>query len=221
MVQTESPREQRIHRLLATALVVLLLALVVSALGRMRLYQAEYGWTLARVHASALMMWISGCIVWFAATALRGDARRFTFGAVVSGLAILGALVIANPADLVVRSNAARVALGGDFDAEHAASLRDDAIPALLEVLPTVEPTLDLNDRCLLRARIERAGALRRKDGTTDWRNWNIARARASNAVERHAATTLRILGADPCSAVRPAAAPEVTPAAAGGPPPP
>lgn len=201
-VHPESALERRIHRALGTALVVLLLALVASAVGRMRLYQMEYGWTLPRVHATALMLWICGCIVWFAVTALRGDARRFAFGGITSGLALLGLLTAANPAALVVRANAARVAAGGDFDAKHAASLSDDAIPALLDILPAVEPTLDLAERCLVQRAVDKAGPRLREDGTSDWREWNLARSRAQRAVHKHAVSTARMLGAAPCPAV-------------------
>jgi hypothetical protein len=199
-VHPETVRERRIQRVLASTLVVLLLALVASALGRMRLYEVEYGWTLPRVNATALMMWISGCILWFAATVLRGDARRFALGSVVGGLGVLAVLVAANPADLVVRANAARIATGGDFDAVHAASLGDDAIPALMDVLPVIAPTLDLEGRCAIERGVEHAGPPRAKDGTTDWRAWNVGRMRARTSVERHAESITRILGAASCA---------------------
>ena len=217
-VHPESALERRIFRSLSTALVVLLLALVVSAVGRMRLYQMEYGWTLPRVHATALMLWICGCIVWFAATVLRGDARRFAFGGVTGGLAVLGMLIVANPASLVVRANAARVSAGGDFDAEHAASLGDDAIPALMDILPAVEPTLDLADRCLIQRAVDKAGPRLREDGTSNWREWNLARVRARRAVQEHAASTARILGAAPCPAVEASVAPPAAPPVTGAP---
>ena len=199
-VQPESTMERRIHRVLTAALVVLLLALVASAVGRMRLYQAEYGWTLPRVHASVLMMWICVSILWFAATVLRADARRFAFGVVTSGLVLLGGLVTVNPAALVVRANAARVAAGGDFDGGHAASLGADGVPELLRALPVVAPMLDLEGRCAIHQAVERAQRRPPEDQSNDWRVWNLSRMRANAAVERRTATTTRVLGESPCA---------------------
>jgi hypothetical protein len=201
-VQPDTPRERRIQRGLTGALVILLLALVCSALGRMRLYEVEYGWTLPRVHATVFMMWICGCIVWFAATVLRGDQRRFALGSIGGGLALLAALVAVNPAAMVVRANAARVMTTGEFDVAHAVSLRDDAIPALLGALPTIAPTLDSNERCLLQHAIADAGSMGEGDDRIDWRAWNLGRSRARAAVQRNAVSTARVLGDSPCPAV-------------------
>jgi len=199
-VRLDSPREARIHRALSAALVVLLLALVMSALGRMRLYQAEYGWTLPRVNASALILWIAGSLVWFAATVLRGRAQRFAFGSLVGGFAMFGTLVIANPASLVVRANAERVARGFDFDAEHAASLGPDALPSLLEVLPKVASQMDIAERCFVQRQIDAATA-QKGEWDPDWRQWNLARVRAIRAVRQLGPDASRWLGEAPCVA--------------------
>jgi hypothetical protein len=157
MVQLESARERLTHRVLTATLVVLLLALLASASGRLRLYQAEYGWTLPRVEATVLMMWICTTIIWFAATVLRGRAERFTFGAIVAGLVLFGGMVASNPAAMVLRANAARIADGEEFDAQHAAQLGNDGLPTLLAALPLVAPTLDLPGKCSIQRTIDRA----------------------------------------------------------------
>ena len=199
-VRPETPREHRVHRALATALTVLLLALVVSALGRMRLYQVEYGWTLPRVHATALILWLSGCIAWFAATVLRGDPRRFAFGSLAGGLGVLAALVLVNPADLIVRANAARVADGRDFDAEHAAWLGADAVPALIAVLPTVGPTLDAKEKCTIQSILrDNRGSRSTGADESDWRVWSLAKSRARSAARDAEPRLAAVLGTAPC----------------------
>ena len=213
-VRPESAVERRVHRGLAAALVVLLLALVMSAAGRMRLYQHEYGWTMDRVHATVLMLWIGGCILWFAATVLRGQAQRFAFGAITGGLALLGGLAVTNAAALVVRANAARVANGHDFDGIHAMSLGYDGLPALLDVLPVIAPTLDANERCFISAELTRIRA--RPDGASDWRAWNLSRDRARSAVVRREAWTARHLGNAACPTTQ--AAPPATVTEPGSP---
>jgi hypothetical protein len=201
-VQPESVSAKRAHRVLMSALVILLLALVASALGRMRLYQAEYGLTLSRVHATAFMMWICGCIIWFAATVLRGRPARFAFGSIVGGLVILGLLIVANPAALVVRANAVRAAEGRDFDASDAAALGDDALPELLAVLPAVSGSLDLRERCDVSRAIDEAGIVGGDGRPVDWRGWNLARTRARSAAKRNGDMAAKIVGTQPCPAV-------------------
>jgi hypothetical protein len=191
----------------------------------MRLYQAEYGWTLPRVEAVVLMLWICTTIGWFAATVLRGRPERFVFGAIVAGLGLFGGMVVSNPAASVVRANAARIADGHEFDAFHAAQLGSDGLPALLEALPVIAPTLDLQGKCSIQQVIDRARGVQALPATTaatlpdasqpaattaaapaaaaerlDWRAWNLSRARAKAAAERHAATIERVLGTAPCA---------------------
>ena len=192
----ESEKQQRIHRMLVGALIGLLLIMMASALRRMWLYQAEYGWTLARVHATALMIWIGGSILWFAATALRGRAERFMLGSIGGGLAILGALAIANPSAAIVRVNADRVAQGKDFDGAHAAALGADGLPTLLAVLPRVAATLDESERCAIRGAIARAREMTSPDGEgSDWRVLSVPRLRVRDALARHAAAAATTLG--------------------------
>ncbi len=194
--RVESERQQTMQRVLVAVLVGLLLLMMASALRRMGLYQAEYGWTLARAHATALMVWIGGSILWFAATALRGRPERFTLGSIAGGLAILAVLALSNPAAAVVRVNADRAAMGKDFDGLHAAQLGKDGLPALLEILPRVASKLDERERCEIRAMIhdETEDAMREGRGA-DWRVLTVSGLRARNALARHGAAAAQALG--------------------------
>ena len=202
--RVESERQRTIHRMLFAMLIGLLLLMMASALRRMWLYQAEYGWTLARVHATALMVWIGGSILWFAATALRGRAERFTLGSIAGGLAVLGTLVVANPASAVVRANADRVAIGQDFDGLHAAGLGTDGLPALLEALPRVASSLDERERCAIRRTIQNAAEAGMREGRgSDWRLLTYSRLRAREALSRHGAAAAVTLGGTGLCAAR------------------
>jgi hypothetical protein len=92
-----NPTTVRRFHLLAAVLIVLVALIVVSAAHRMRLYLDAYGLTQARVYASAVLVWATASIGWFAATVLRGRAERFAFGSVVSGFAVLAILNVVNP----------------------------------------------------------------------------------------------------------------------------
>ena len=192
----ESDRQRRIQRMLVGVLIGLLLLMMASALRRMWLYQAEYGWTLARVHATALMVWIGASIIWFAATALRGRPERFTLGSIAAGLGMLACLAVVNPAAATVRVNAERVALGKDFDGLHAAQLGTDGLPALLAILPVVAPSLDEGERCAIRRTIQTAAEASTAGGRwDDWRVLSLSRMRARAALSRHGARASALLG--------------------------
>jgi hypothetical protein len=172
VVRNESREHQRTFRQLAIVLLMLLAVVMASALARMRLYVGAFGLSEIRVYSTAFMLYLGGVFAWFAWTTLRGQRRRFAFGALVQGFVVLGGLHLLNPDAFIVRSNLARPPAERSFDGWYAASLSADAVPLLLEALPRLEP------RALCSV-AEGLLAQRRRLERDDWRNWNFARARA------------------------------------------
>jgi hypothetical protein len=80
-----------------------------------------------------------------------------------------------------VRANAAHARAGRSFDAEYAASLSADAVPALISVLPS----LGGDERCLAERALLR-GWTSTAVHDEDWRAWNFARWRARRAMATH-----------------------------------
>ncbi len=176
-------RDEKVFRLLAGTQVALLFVIMASAIGRMRLYQSEYGLTELRVYTTAFMFWLALVFVWFAWTVLaRRERARFAAGALIAGCLVAAALHLLNPDALIVRANAALVGRGHAFDAAYAASLSADAAPALLrDALPRLSP----NERC----RVARQLLARWSPDThaaPDWRTWNWSRAAAARLVAAH-----------------------------------
>jgi uncharacterized protein DUF4153 len=172
VVRNESREHQRTFRQLAIVLLLLLAVVMASALARMRLYVGAFGLSEIRVYSTAFMLYLAGVFAWFAWTTLRGQGRRFAFGALIQGFAVLGGLHLINPDAFIVRTNLARPPAERPFDGWYAASLSADAVPILLDALPRLEA----------RARCAAADGLlaqRRRLERDDWRNWNFARARA------------------------------------------
>jgi hypothetical protein len=117
---------------LAGLQVGLVLAITASALERLRLYYAGYGFTDARFYAMVLLLWIGAMLCWLAATVLRGRRDAFAFGALASGLATVALLVVVNPDALTARTQVARTAQAtapAPFDVAYATSLSGDAVP--------------------------------------------------------------------------------------------
>jgi hypothetical protein len=180
-LRRETPAHQRAFRSLAGLLLALLAVVMASALERMRLYVAAFGLTEDRLYATAFMAYLGGLCAWFAWTALRDRRRQFAFGALVQGFAVLAGLHLLNPDALIVRTNLARPTTEVPFDGRYAASLGADAVPALLDALPRLEP----------RAQCKAADGMRARWGSPhgdDWRNWNLSRARARRAVREREA---------------------------------
>jgi hypothetical protein len=121
------------------------------------------------------MGWIGLVLGWFGATVLRGRRGAFPLGAVVSGLAVLACLNGLNPDGLVARVNLERARAGRALDLEQLGHLSADAVPALVRGARLIEP----GTRCRLNEMIRDGFGSGTK---TDWRTWNVSRARAERA---------------------------------------
>jgi hypothetical protein len=193
LVDQRVPREVRVFRSLAGVQVGLVLAVAASAAERLRLYHASYGLTEARFYAMTLLVWIVAMLVWLAATVLRGRRGAFAFGALASGLATVAALFVANPDAVVSRTNAARMASTNTsvpFDVAYASSLSADAVPALVDALPT----LPADAQCPLARQLLRRWPPDAERSIRDW-NWSVTHASA--VVRTHEAALRSIAGTD------------------------
>jgi hypothetical protein len=177
LVGNESPRARRAFTILAAIMVGLLFVIEASAAQRMQIYVADAGLTELRLQASAAMVWLCVVLAWFVVTVLRGQRKRFAFGALVSGLVLIAALDVVSPDALIVRTNAAFGHLldDGHLDARPLASLSADAAPALVEALPLLpQPQRDeVEARLLSKYGVDDA----------DWRSFNLSRWQAARAV--------------------------------------
>ena len=148
-----------------------------SALGRMALYQSEYGLTELRFHSTAFMLWLAVLLGVFVVTVLRD--RREAFSRAAVGTAAIGIVLlhVVNPDERIVLANSCAVR---PFDAAYAAGLSADAVPVLLDVVDELgEPERRLLAKHML-TRWESAGE-------PDLRAWSFARARARQHVEERA----------------------------------
>lgn len=183
LLRTEKPAHLRLFKLLSGALVGLLLVVMASAVGRMRLYTAEFGLTELRLYTTAFMFWLLAVLLWLVCTVLLRDQRRlFAFGALLTGFVAVFALNVLNPDGLIVRHNVARMEAGERFDAPYLASLSADAVPPLLAALPA----MNAPDRETIESQLRRRWA---SSDDTDWRTYNASRAHARSLVRRQAAS--------------------------------
>ena len=181
-------------RALAGAQLLLLLAIVASAVQRMRAYLDAYGLTEDRFVAMAVLLWLALLVVWFGVTVLRGQRRPFAFGATVSGFALIALLHLLNPTAYAARSHLDRAkstlqagsGSGSSLDITYLASLGSDAAPILLGRI----------DELTEAAQGEVASKLLSRwgpDQEWDWRSWNLADWKARQVVSAEA-TRLRAM---------------------------
>jgi hypothetical protein len=169
-------RGETVFRWLAGAMLVLLGVIIASAVQRMWLYQATFGWTTARLYVLAFEFWLGVVLVWFAATVLRGRRDAFLFGAVAWGMVASALLHVPNWEGMVVRHNVALAAKGLPVGTSYLDDLSLDAVPALAAALPSLE------------GETGRAAAHRLKEAydrtlKPDWRSWRWAQHAARAAV--------------------------------------
>ena len=174
-VRKESRAQERLFRALVGALVALLFVIMASAVQRMWLYQEEFGLTELRLYTTAFIGWLALVFVWFVLTVLRGRRERFVLGALAAGFAVVAVLDVLNPDALIVRTNADRRD-ARPFDGRYAASLSADAVPALVQVLPT----LDDDERRFVTERVLARWSPSRH---ADWRTWSWGRWQAWRAL--------------------------------------
>jgi hypothetical protein len=181
LLRAETRTECRLFALLAGAQVLLVLVMVASAFERMRAYREEYGLTELRFYTTAFMLWLGALLVVFAATVLRGRRDSFAEATLATAALALALLHVANPDAWIVRTNAA---LSRPFDVRYALALSADAVPALVEILPTLAST----EREALAAGLES----RWRGADEDWRTWSVARARAANELRSRSSSAGR-----------------------------
>lgn len=172
-----------VFRTFAGAQLLLLLAIVASAVQRLRVYLDAYGLTEDRFVAMAVLGWLALLVLWFGATVFQGRRSRFAFGALASAYGLVAVLHVANPAAVAARSHLDRAgepAVADEpetgLDARYLASLGSDAAPILVGRLDELSDA----DRCLVaRGLLSRWGPERERD----WRSWNAADRRARHVV--------------------------------------
>jgi len=118
--------------------------------------------------------------VWFMLTVLRGDRRRFAFGALVSAFVVIGGLDVVNPDALIVRTNAHYGHLESEapLDARPLASFSADATPAIVAALPQ----LSIQGQGVVLAELKVRFGHERND-PVDWRTFNWSRTQARAAI--------------------------------------
>jgi hypothetical protein len=175
LIRKDNPLNEKIYRVLAVVQIVLLFVIMISATQRLLLLTGNlgYGLTTVRFYPMWFMVWLAVIFVWFALTVLRGAREQFAWGALWSAFFMIATLHVFNPDDFIVRTNVRLMQQGRQFDSSYATNLSDDAVPALLDSLPT----MDAEKRCVVGWKLARS--FERAEQENDFRTWNWSRSAA------------------------------------------
>ena len=138
-------RRPRPYLLALVALLGMTALVLVSASLRLGLYQAAYGWTELRLYVLAAIVTMGAALVVMVGLVLSGRSRWLGHSLVALVLIALVGLNAMAPAAFVATRNIERVLDPSlvppdghsGLDAEYLAVLPDDAIPVMVEALPT------------------------------------------------------------------------------------
>jgi uncharacterized protein DUF4153 len=160
-------------RALLGTLCALTLAIVVSALYRLHLYEEAFGFTRLRLFMNAFETWLGVIVGLLMVAGLRLQARWLPRAVVATAAVALLGLAAVNPDAFVARRNVERFEATGKVDPYYLQSLSADAVPAV-DRLP--EP---LRSCALGGIRVADQGGLA---------GWNLGRERARSVLTAHPA---------------------------------
>ncbi|WP_228839522.1 DUF4153 domain-containing protein [Nocardia cyriacigeorgica] len=152
-------------RTLLSAVTVLSLIIVASALTRMWTYQQAYGFTVLRVLVLTCELWIGSVYLLVLVAVLRLRHRRLARAAVGTAMVTLLALAVIDPERLIADKNIDRWQDGHDLDIGYLSGLSADIVPA--------------TDRLPAELRAVIADPIRDRLPADGWRSWNYSRATA------------------------------------------
>lgn len=162
----ETAADRRSLRILLSAVSVLALVIVGSALGRMWTYQQAYGFTVLRLLVTMCELWVGLVYVLVLIAVARLRWTWVPRAAIGTALATLIALAVINPEHLVAERNIDRWHASKRLDADYLSGLSPDILPAL-----------DGLGDSYLRAEIE--DAVRADLDEDHWWSWNWSRSSA------------------------------------------
>lgn len=152
-------------------LCVLTLVVVVSALGRMNLYQQAFGFTTLRLVVDVFEGWVGLVVLFVLVAGIRLRARWVPRAAVLSGAALVLALALLNPEAWVANRNIDRFEATGKIDTLYLESLSADAMPPVARRLTGTERD------CVLANQRDRDRTMRTPGDPLEW---NLGRHRAA-----------------------------------------
>ncbi len=123
--------QQKVFSALGITLVLLVLVMLFSAFERLTLYEAAYGFSRLRTYPHVFMIWLGALLVAVVILEIMRKQRAFALAMTVAIVGFAATLNLLNVDNFIVRQNVMRSAGGAKLDMAYLASLSNDAVPAL------------------------------------------------------------------------------------------
>jgi hypothetical protein len=158
---------------LSALLVALSLVVLASAFKRLVLYETEFGYTWPRLIPHAAILLTAALLTCGLVAVVTGRTTWLPTAALGLGFLTLVGLNLLDAEAFIADRNIARVERGSELDTTELASLSADAVPAIVDGLPALDPStravVEQDLSCLreeLRRAVDRFG----------WASFNVAR---------------------------------------------
>lgn len=163
-------RDAVLYTVLFAVICVFTLVVLASALHRLSLYEAAFGYTRARLTAHALLFWLAGVFLLVGALAATRRSAWLPLALVCFSAAAALGFATWNPDARIAEQNVQRYQDQGKLDRSYLAGLSADAVPALLSLPEDVGSPI-----------LESIGG--RPDPSEPWTSWNLSRSRAKKVL--------------------------------------
>lgn len=177
----------RYFKPLAVVMVACVMIMLISASQRLGIYIDEFGLSVDRIVAAAVMCWLAFSLILFALLTLKGVITGLAMGISHSGMMTVFALAIMNPAAYASAVNINRaIAQNTPLDLHYIFWLGADAVPAVMAHVDELSsPDIcEFGTDMLMRWGSE--SDVQERLRLDDWRSWNFGRAQAVASVQAH-----------------------------------
>lgn len=127
-----NPRQHALFRGLCVLMVAFTGVILFSAVQRMLLYEAAYGFTHLRVYTHVFMIWLGVVFGAYLLSLFRVRPQIFALGVVLCCIGYLGTLNLMNVDLYIAERNIARFEQGDELDTSYLRYLSSDAVPAVI-----------------------------------------------------------------------------------------
>jgi hypothetical protein len=176
LARRSSPLQRAVFLVLSVAMIGMVMVILASAIQRLNLYESVYGYTVLRLYSHAFAIWMAGVFVLFLVTLLAARPRLFVFGGFLAGMVYLLAMNLLDPDALIAQQNILHYAQTGRLDGEYLATLSEDAVPVVIQVLDLPD---EAAQAAVGRAYLEQLTTLERQAAEDSWPSFHLARYNA------------------------------------------
>ncbi len=194
VLNTISKRDNQTSKVVFSILSVLLMANVMvmlySSLQRLLLYEEAYGFSQLRTYTHIFIFWLAGLIVFTALLEVLRKRGYFALALLVTMLGFGATLAVLNVNGFIAQKNITRALAGEELDVPHLVSLKDDAVPVIMESFLNPATPTEIKDDLGYSVACYQVMADTREEAT--WQGFNLSQFRAQSRLQENQADLIK-----------------------------